>query len=71
MSDLSNYINEHCKDFDFYINNVNGDTAVFIQMVSKKTECWLDINVASGEELHGLKMLVAEWAFLSGCELGG
>jgi len=64
MSELSKYIDTYCDGFEIYIRSQNSNSSVFIEITDLTTSNYHNMDVALGEELPGLKMLMAEWKYL-------
>ena len=60
MSELSCFIDSHCKDFVVHIEPVECNT-VFIEIIHNRTMHFNNIEVAPGGELTALAMLVHEY----------
>jgi len=63
VTELQTFINGYCEDFSVHIEPMGGE--VFIKIVHNDSYCFHNANVALGQEVEGLTMLMAEYQLMS------
>jgi len=63
VSELQTFINGYCEDFSVHIELMGGE--VFIEIKRNDSFYFHNANVALGQEVEGLTMLMAEYQLMS------